>query len=530
MHVPFLLQDFLKRAVYHYPDKTAIVDGDRRFTYKEIEKRVNRLSNALKERGIEKGDRIAVLSPNRVEMFETFYAAFQLGAVVVPLNTRLVPGDYDYIVNHSGAKLFMVDAELIALVKPVLANLKNVETYISLPVAGYPVPESWTSYDEFFESASDSPVYTTMDESDMATILYTSGTTGRPKGVIQTHRSLYTNAINTIIHVKADDSDVLLHTLPMFHVNGWGTPFSFTGMGAAHVMIRKIIPAHILELIEQEGVTVACMAPTVLNMILHEPGAKTAQIEQDVRVVIAGSAPPPSFVRAVEKELGWTFVQVYGMTEVSPFLTVSHIKHHIQKEAEEERIHMLKAKAGISMINMEVRVVNEEGEDVTPNGQETGEIICRSNSVMEGYWQQPEETAKSIVNGWYYTGDMGTIDENGYIDVVDRKKDIIISGGENISSIEIEGALYEHPAILEAAVVAIPHEKWGEVPHAVCVVHPEHTVTEEEVMAFCRGKIAHFKCPKSVQFVKELPKTASGKIQKVVLREPFWKEAGRRVN
>ncbi|WP_047152142.1 long-chain-fatty-acid--CoA ligase [Aneurinibacillus tyrosinisolvens] len=530
MHVPLLLHDFLKRAVYHYPEKTAIVDGDRRFTYAEIGRRVNRLANAFRNKGIEKGDRIAILSPNRLEMYEAFYAAFTLGAVLVPLNTRLVPSDYDYIVNHSGAKLFLVDAELAPLIMPVLHQLETVESYVSLPVPGHDVQEGWLAYDEWTSSASDQPVSVHMEETDMATILYTSGTTGRPKGVIQTHRSLYMNALNTIIHLRADDTDVLLHTLPMFHVNGWGTPFSFTGMGATHVMLRKIDAAHIVHLVQAEGVTVACMAPTVLNMILNEPAAKDMQIAQPVRVVIAGSAPPPSFVKAVEKELGWTFTQVYGMTEVSPFLTVSHIKKEIQEEGNADRIHRLKAKAGISMLNMEVRVVNEDGEDVEPNGVESGEIICRSNSVMDGYWQQPEETARSIVNGWYHTGDMGTIDQDGYVDIVDRKKDIIISGGENISSIEIEGALYEHPSILEAAIIAIPHEKWGEVPHAVCVLREGHTATEADITAFCREKIAHFKCPKSVQFVRELPKTASGKIQKVVLREPFWKQAGRRVN
>jgi fatty-acyl-CoA synthase len=530
MYVPLLLQDFLKRAVYHYPHKTAVIDGDRRFTYAEIEKRVNRLAHSFRQNGIKKGDRIAVLSPNRLEMYEAFYAAFLLGAVIVPLNTRLVPADYEYIVNHSGAKMFLVDAELASLIESITENLQQVEHYVSLPVSGFENKDGWLVYDAMLESASEEVIYEEVDERDMATILYTSGTTGRPKGVIQTHRSLYMNAINTIIHVRAEDEDVLLHTLPMFHVNGWGTPFSFTGMGATHVMLRKIDPALIVRLVEAEGVTVACMAPTVLNMILNEPTVKTASIEQNVRVVIAGSAPPPSFVKAVEKELGWTFLQVYGMTEVSPFVTVGHIKNTIREEANEDQIHRLKAKAGISMINVEARVVNEDGEDVEANGEDVGEVICRSNSVMDGYWLQPEETARSIVNGWYHTGDMATIDENGYIDIVDRKKDIIISGGENISSIEVEGTLYEHPAVIEAAIIAIPHEKWGEVPHAVCVLREGQNVTEAEIIAFCRERMAHFKCPKSVQFVTELPKTASGKIQKVVLREPFWQTAGRKVN
>lgn len=530
MHVPMLINDFLKRAVYLYPQKVAVIEGEKRITYKELQERVNRLANTLRSLGVNKGDRVAYLSPNTLAMFEGFYAVMQIGAIMVPLNTRLIPDDYNYIVNHCGAKVFCVDADLNHLINPIRDQLDKVEHFILLPNEKRATEEGWLTYDALLEEASPAYYAAEMEETDSATILYTSGTTGRPKGVIQSHRSLYFNALNTIIHLRATDQDVLLHTLPMFHVNGWGTPFSFTGMGATHVMLRKIDPPLIFDLLKNEGVTVACMAPTVLNMLLNEPKAKVTTLNQSVRVTIAGSAPPPSFVKAVEKELGWEFIQVYGMTECAPFLTIAHVKPHIAEQGE-DKIHQVKAKAGLNMLNVELRVVDSEGEDVIPNGQDVGEVIARSNVVMDGYWQQPEETAKAIVNGWYHTGDMGTIDEEGYIEIVDRKKDIIISGGENISSIEVEGTLYEHPAVLEAAIIAIPHERWGEIPHAVVVLREGHEdVTEKDIINFCRERMAHFKCPKSVSFINELPKTASGKIQKVVLRQPFWENQERKVN
>lgn len=523
------IPDFLKRAVTYYSEKIAVIENETRLTYRQFQERVNRLSNLLISMGVQKGDRVAYLAPNTLQMLEGFYGVMQIGAIMVPFNTRLIPSDYAYMINHSGAKVVMVDAELAHLVEPVKDELVQVEHFVLLPFGKEEKREGWGTYESLLADASpEIPPIPSMNELDIATILYTSGTTGRPKGVIHSHRSLYFNAVNTIIHLRVSDNDTLLHTLPLFHVNGWGMPFSFIGMGATHVMLRKINPPQIFDLIEKEKVTAACMAPTVLNMLLNDPKAKTLKAAHDVRVVIAGSAPPPSFIQLVEKELGFEFIQVYGMTEAAPFLTVSHVKSHVNQET--ESVHRLKAKAGISMINMEVRVINENGEYVKADGKEIGEVVARGNSIMEGYWKQPEETAKSIVNGWYHTGDMATVDKEGYVEIVDRKKDIIISGGENISTIELEGVIYKHPAILEAAVIAIPHEKWGELPHAICVLKEEHSLTEDEFISFCRENLSHFKAPKSVQFVSELPKTASGKIQKNVLREPFWKSKERKVN
>ncbi|HJV45292.1 MAG TPA: long-chain-fatty-acid--CoA ligase [Bacillota bacterium] len=530
MHVPIRIDDVLRRTVRLYPDVTAVVEGDQRWTYSKLQEEIHQLARAMNNLGVTKGTRVAVLSPNTTAMMEIYFACFQLGAVVVPLNTRLLSLDYEYIVNHSGAELFFVDAELVHHIEPVKDQLHSVKNFVLTPAPNFPQQlEGWVSFQSFIEAESTTPLITPIEETDYATILYTSGTTGKPKGVIHTHRTLYFNMINTIIHLRAQDHDVLLHTLPIFHVNGWGTPFAFTAVGAKHVMLRKIDPVLIHHLIKTEGVSVACMAPTVLNMLLNEPKFETDKLNQPVRAVLAGSAPPPAFVRKVEQEFGWEFLQVYGMTECAPFITVSPVKNHL-KSIEENKKFRLKAKAGIPMLNVELRVVDVDGEDVPADGISVGEIVARGNMVMEGYWLQPEETARSIVNGWYYTGDMGTIDEEGYIDIVDRKKDIIISGGENISSIEIEAALYEHPAILETAVIAVPHEKWGEVPHAFVVVRSGQQLTEEALVEFCRGHLPHFKCPKGISFVSELPKTGSGKIQKIHLRKDFWEGKERLVN
>lgn len=530
MHVALRMDDTLRRAALLYPDVESVIEGERRWTYREFQEEVHQLARAMKRLGVEKGDRVAVLSPNTAAMLQLFYACFQVGAVVVPLNTRLLPHDYLYIIEHAEAKLLFADDELIPLVETIVQSLSTVSGFVCMPVNGVASErEGWASYAGLLANESTEPCIHEIEETDLATILYTSGTTGKPKGVMHTHRTLYFNMQNTMFHLRAADSDVLLHTLPIFHVNGWGTPFSFTAVGAKHVMLRKIDPPQIHSLIEKEGVTVACMAPTVLNMLINEPRFHEEKTREPIRVVIAGSAPPTAFVRTVEQRLGWEFLQVYGMTECAPLITVSPIKHHLANETEETRFRM-KAKAGIPMHNVEIRVVDDEDNDVPKDGKSIGEVIARGNMVMEGYWKQPEATAAAIVNGWYHTGDMATIDAEGYIDIVDRKKDIIISGGENISSIEVEGLLYEHTAVLEAAVISVPHEKWGEVPHAIVVPRPGTVLDEGELESFCRGKMAAFKCPKGFTIVSELPKTASGKIRKVELRQPFWEEKGKLVN
>ncbi|OCA81623.1 AMP-dependent synthetase [Bacillus sp. FJAT-27225] len=524
MNVPLVLNEFLDRAANLYGDKQGVVCEGRSFTYEDLQGRVNQLSHGLRDLGVSKGDRVAFLAPNTVEMLEGFYGVFQLGAIMVPLNTRLKPEDYLFILNHSESKVLLVDEDLYHLIQPIKQRLATVEHII----VHYKSPETdEIDYDNWLESFPATAFHREeLDENDVCSLLYTSGTTGNPKGVMLTHRNNYLHALSTMHHLRVRDEDVYLHVLPMFHVNGWGSPFYYTANGATHVCLKKATPESIFKAIQDHNVTVLHMAPTVLNSLLQYHESHKPKIEQAVRVVIAGSAPPPAFVSRVENELGWEFIQVYGMTESTPLSLISTIRPQHGRLSLEDKTR-IKAKAGYPMIGCDVRVVNEHGDEVAHNGKEIGEVVTRSHGVMLGYWKNEEATMETIRNGWLHTGDMGTVDANGYIDIVDRKKDIIISGGENISSIEVEGALYEHPAVLEAAVVAVPHEKWGETPHAFVVVREGQLVTDAEIISFSREKLAHFKAITGVTFVEELPKTASGKIQKVHLRNQYWEQSGK---
>lgn len=526
MNVPLVLTDFLDRAVELYGEKTALIDEVKRLTYNQLGQRVNQLSRGLKDLGINKGDKVAYLSPNTIEMLEGFYGVYQVGAVMTPLNTRLKPADYKFILTHSESRVLFVDEELYPLVAPILKEVASLEHVI---IHGQST-DDYQGYDEWRSQYSrDTYEREELQENDIASLLYTSGTTGDPKGVLLTHRSNYLHALSSMHHLRVSDRDTLLHVLPMFHVNGWGSPFYYTANGATQVMLRKVDPKVILEKVSKHGVTVMHMAPTVLNMVLEQNETDKPEISQHVRVVIAGSAPPPAFVRKVEEDLKWEFIQVYGMTEISPLITTSVIKSTEDDLAKEEK-YRLKAKAGYSMIGSKVKVVDEYGEEVPRDGKAIGEIVTRTNTIMEGYFKNEEATNRTIREGWLHTGDMAIVDKNGYIEIVDRMKDVIISGGENISSIEVEGVLYEHDSVLEAAVIAVPHEKWGEVPHAVVVLREGHKLTEDELIKFSRERLANFKAPKGITFAEELPKTASGKIQKVVIRKEFWKEKGRMVN
>ncbi|AGX03382.1 MULTISPECIES: long-chain-fatty-acid--CoA ligase [Bacillus] len=524
MQVPLLLTQFLDRAVSLYADKEAIFADERSFTYQELGSRVNKLSFGLKGLGVEKGDRIAYLAPNSVEMLEGFYGVFQTGGIMVPLNIRLKPEDYLYILNHSGAKVLFADQDLYHLILPVKEQLQTVEKII---VHYKNDQTAEVGYDDWLKEQQEGRFpRVQLDENDVCSLLYTSGTTGNPKGVMLTHRNNYLHALSTMHHLRVTDKDVLVHVLPMFHVNGWGSPFYYTANGASQVCLRKADPETIFQALMKHNGTVLHMAPTVLNSLLQYHGSSKLPAGGDVRVVIAGSAPPPAFVAKAERELGWEFIQVYGMTESSPLSTISSIRSHLSNLPEEEQYRM-KAKAGYSMIGCEVKVVDENGEAVRYDGKQIGEVITRSNGVMKGYWKNEEATMEAIRGGWLFTGDMATVDLHGNIDIVDRKKDIIISGGENISSIEVEGVLYDHPAVLEAAVIAVPHEKWGETPHAFIVKKEDAEIAAEDFILFTRERLAHFKAITGVTFVKELPKTASGKIQKIRLRQEYWKADGK---
>lgn len=524
MNVPLVLPQFLDRAVALYGNKEAVHCEGRVVTYQQLNDRVNQLSDGLRHLGIQKGDHVAYLAGNSLEMLEGFYGVFQLGAVMVPLNIRLKPEDYVFILNHSESKVLFVDQDLYDLIKPVKDQLETVQHII----VHYKDSETnETGYDEWLATYSAASFNREeLDENDVCSLLYTSGTTGNPKGVMLTHRNNYLHALSTMHHLRVSDADVYLHVLPMFHVNGWGSPFYYTANGATHICSRKSTPASIFQAIQEHHVSILHMAPTVLNALLQYYDEHQPRIEQAVRVVIAGSAPPPAFITRVEEELGWEFIQVYGMTESTPLSLISTIRSNVTGLTKEQQTE-LKAKAGYPMIGNDVRLLNDYGDEVARDGKEVGEVAVRSHGVMKGYWKNDEATKEAIRDGRLLTGDMGTIDENGYINIVDRKKDVIISGGENISSIEVEGVLYDHPAVLEAAVIAVPHEKWGETPHAYIVLRDNMTATEQEIIAFSREKLAHFKAVSGITFVEELPKTASGKIQKVQIRDAYWEARGK---
>lgn len=525
MNIPLVLPQFLDRAVSLYGDKEAIFgDGGRSFTYAELNGRINQLSRGFQSFGIEKGDHIAYLSGNSVEMLEGFYGIYQVGGVMVPLNTRLKPEDYVFILNHSESKLLVVDDDLYSLIRPVRDQFETVEEIIVM----YKTADSGgVDYDEWLASFSDAPFdRAELHEDDVCSLLYTSGTTGDPKGVMLTHRNNYLHAMSAMHHLRVTDDDVLLHVLPMFHVNGWGSPFYYTANGASHVCFRKTSPEVIIDAIQKYKVTILHMAPAVLNAIFQYCEQHKPVFDHPIRVIVAGSAPPASFISRVENELGWTFIQVYGMTETSPLSLFSTIRSTM-KELPKEQQTAMKAKAGYPMIGADVRVLDDHGEEVAHDGKETGEIAVRSHGVMKGYWKNKEATDQVLRNGYMMTGDVGTVDEYGFINIVDRKKDVVISGGENISSIEVEGALYEHPAVLEAAVIAVPHEKWGETPHAFVVLREGAEADEQDIIDFSRSKLAHFKAVTGVTFVSELPKTASGKIQKVQIRNDYWENEGK---
>jgi len=523
MEVPLLISDFLRRAAKLYPNKTAIVSGDRRFTYREFQERVNQLSHALLGLGVGRGDRVCILSPNSHFFLESYYAVPQIGAILVPLNFRLVAADHEYIINHAGVKVVIADAEYTQIVDQIRPELTTVEHWI-VAMDGGEAPERWTSWDALTsEQPGSATPAVEQDENDVITINYTSGTTARPKGVMITHRNAYISAYTFIVHLRIRHEDVELWTLPMFHANGWSGPFAVTAMGGTHVVLRAVAAADIYRLIEEEGVTFACMAPAVLSTILNYPDKTQHRITTRPRFTVAGAPPPIAFIERLEKELGWEFIQIYGLTEAL-YLTVS--APDFQTVAGD---YSRRSRAGVEAIGVDVQVLDDAGKPVPQNGESIGEVCARSNVVLEGYWLQPEETDKAIYDGYFHTGDLAVWDEFGNIHIVDRKKDVIISGGENISSGEIEDALYKHPAVLECAVIGVPSEKWGETPKALIVLREGMSATEEEIIQFSRDNLAHFKCPTSVDFVATLPRTATGKLQKFLIREPYWRGVERRV-
>ncbi|WP_286228694.1 long-chain-fatty-acid--CoA ligase [Neobacillus mesonae] len=522
MFSPLTPLDWKRRAIKYYPQKIAVMDGEKEFTYQEFGKRVDRLSAALHQAGISQGDHVAVMLPNTHYMLECFYGIGQLGAVMVPLNYRLSANDLEYIIRHSDAKMLIVDEEFTKPIEEIADNL-SLEQMVIVPVSGQNTSLKGVFYEDFLEHAGNDFPVVEIDENQLLTLNYTSGTTSKPKGVMLTHRSNYLNAANFLYHLNVNHDDVYLHTLPMFHANGWGGVWAITAAGATHVCLRKVDPPLILELFETKRISLLCGAPTVVNMLVNDSKAKEIKIKTSLRMATAGAPPAAALIKKAQDILGLKMIHVYGLTETSPFILYCEWKREFDSKSAEDQA-TIKARQGIELaFNGETKVVHQDGEEVAWNGKELGEIITRGNVVMAGYYKDPETTAAAMRDGWFHTGDLAVTYPDGYIEIQDRAKDLIISGGENISSTEVEGVLYKHPAVLETAVIAIPDEKWGEVPKAIIVLQPGETATEKEIIDFCRSNMAHFKAPKAVEFVEALPKTATGKLQKYRLREMHWK-------
>jgi fatty-acyl-CoA synthase len=449
-------------------------------------------------------------------MLESFYAIPQIGAVLVPLNYRLIADDFAYLINHSGARVVCVHSDYLDAVDSIRSRLPNVKSFVALEGA----KNGWLDYETLLADArADSATeIVPVEETDLLTINYTSGTTSKPKGVMITHRNAYMNVVGTLIHHPMTLADRYLWTLPMFHANGWTFVWTVTAAGGTHVCLRKVEPTAVFEKIKRESITMLCAAPTVLISIANGPEELRREARRGVRIITAGAPPAAATIERVEGELGWVITQAYGLTETSPFITICETRPEYADLSCAKKSE-IKACQGVELLTSgELRVVDEEGNEVPRDGQSLGEIVVRGNVVMKGYYNDPEATSRVIRDGWFHTGDAAVVHPNGYAEIRDRMKDVIISGGENISSVEVEGVLLRHPAIQEVAIVGLPHERWGEAPYAFVVLKAGARATEEELREFARNKLAHFKVPHGVTFVPELPKTATGKVQKYVLR------------
>jgi fatty-acyl-CoA synthase len=514
MNVALTPLEFARRARALYPDREALVDGALRLTYAQFFDRCDRWSAALQALGVGRGDRVAYIAPNTHAQLESFYAVPQIGAVLVPINYRLSAGEFEYIVNHSGATVVCAHADYLECLDDIRAQLPNVRHFVALEGAR----PGWIEYEKLLAGAAASFDRADADEQDLLTINYTSGTTSRPKGVMITHRNAYINVVGTLLHIPMQMTDRYLWTLPMFHANGWTYVWAVTAVGGAHICLRKVDPAQIFRLVAAERVSIFCAAPTVLIGVASAPPELRASAPKGLRVVTAGAPPAAATIERVEGELGWTITQVYGLTETSPFITVCEPRpEHAALPAAERAV--IKARQGVELITSgDLRVVDEQMRDVPRDGRTVGEIVVRGNAVMKGYYNDPEATAAAFAGGYFHSGDAAVVHPDGYVDIRDRLKDVIISGGENISSVEVEGVLLRHPAVQEAAVVGLPDARWGEAPHAFVVLKPGAACAAEDLRTHTRERLAHFKCPHSFTFVTELPKTATGKIQKFVLR------------
>jgi acyl-CoA synthetase (AMP-forming)/AMP-acid ligase II len=525
-----VLSETLRKAYKLFPKKQAIVCGGTRWSYEKFYDRIRRLSHCLMDFGVRKDDKVAILHPNCHYFLEAYYASAEIGAISVPINYRLSPKEVAFILQDSESKILIADPVFSGHIDPIRTEIRSIER-ILWTGEGIEKKESRDlNYEEASQKAGACEIIPlAMTGEDTAQIYYTSGTTGRPKGVMLSHKNVTTHALGTIAEIHLTDRDVWIHVAPLFHLaDAWAT-WAITWVGGTHVLVREFDPKMVLETIEREKGTLTNLIPTMLNLMVNHPDVDKYDY-RSLRVLLSGGAPiAPEVVRKIVNTFKCDYIQTYGMTETSPYLTLSILKDHLTQIPYEERLRF-KSKTGREFIGVELKVVNDQGETIKRDEKEVGEIIVKGDSVTAGYWKLPEETAKSIKNGWLYTGDMAVMDEEGYVTIVDRKKDMILTGGENVYSTEIENVLYMYPGILECAVIGVPDEKWGEAVKAIVVLKPGQKATSQEIIQFCKDRIAHYKAPKSIDFLDALPRTGSGKIHKKGLKDAYWASYEKKVH
>jgi fatty-acyl-CoA synthase len=521
MNIPLTPLRFLRYSSQQFPGRTAVVCGDQRFTYAQFSDRTARQAGALRSLGVQSGERVAFLGANCHRLLEGYYGVLEAGGVLLPLNIRLASQELAYILNDSEATVLFFEEQFVPLLESFRNDLNSVKSFVPLD---FTPNASWMLQQNYEDLLAAATPYRAdvmqVDENSLAELFYTSGTSANPKGVMLTHRNIYLHALNVAIAFPTTGESVELHTIPLFHANGWGVAHSLTYIGGKHVMMRKFETAEVFRLIEREGAQSLSVVPAMATALVNCPERPRFNLKSLQRMSIGGAASSPTLVREVEEKLGCACYSGYGLTETAPVLTTARMKAGIDWQGQ-TRYEKL-ASTGHAVPGVEIRVVDPEDNDVPRDGKSIGEIVARSDGVMAGYWKQPEATAEVMRGGWFHTGDMATMDENGYALIVDRKKDIIVSGGENISSLEVEKALLAHPGIYEVAVIPVPDERWGEVPKALVVMKPGVTLTESEVLEFCRGRLTHYKCPRSVEFLDTLPRTGTGKVLKKDLRKKYW--------
>ncbi|MGZ3548255.1 MAG: acyl--CoA ligase family protein [Vulcanimicrobiaceae bacterium] len=515
--------DFLERSAYVYRSKVAVVDGAERRTYPQMLERVYRFAHVLRHLGLQRGDRVAVIAPNATQLLEAHFAVPLAGGILCALNIRLSPGEIGYILEHCGASIVLYDAQFERL-------LSERTTSPTLLRIGGTADQAGSDFERLLSHATNERfAHEPADEDATISINYTSGTTGQPKGVMYTYRGAYLNALAEVFHAGLCADSVYLWTLPMFHCNGWIFPWAVTAAGATHVCLCKVDVPTVFDLIERERVTHFCAAPTVLVGLASYSEARS--FPQPVHITTAGAPPSPRTIEQIEN-LGATVTHVYGLTETYGPITVCAWQGELWDELEPRDRARYKARQGVAMFTTgahDIRVVDESMNDVAPDGQTQGEVVMRGNNVMKGYYKDQASTQKAFRGGYFHSGDIAVLHPDGYVEIRDRAKDVIISGGENISTVQVEKVIMEHTAVLECAVVAMPDDIWGEVPKAFVALKPQMLADESEIIAFCHERLPGFKTPKAVEFI-DLPKTSTGKIQKYLLREREWAGREKRVN